>query len=136
MKRWDLFLAAGIRQPGCGERNACLVRLVESIGLAVFSPARESPPELVLSPMQILKQNRAAITAAPMFLFVPDGAGVGVYYELGLAEGLGKTIVGYSEVGVQGLGKVIEGWWESLPEDRRATHQDRKSTRLNSSHLG
>ena len=57
-----------------------------------------------------------------MFLFVPDGAGVGVYYELGLAEGLGKTIVGYSEVGVQGLGKVIEGWWESLPEDRRATH--------------
>jgi hypothetical protein len=122
MKRWDVFLAAGIRQPGCKERNEGLVRVAELAGLAVFSPARESLPELSLTPLQILTQNRSAILSAPIFLFVPDGAGVGVFYELGLAEEAGKVLVGYSESGVKGLGKVIEGWWDALPNNRRATN--------------
>src|SRR5215469_7868040 len=121
MKQWDIFLAAGIRQPGCTERNDQIIRIAESAGLTVFSPARESPPELVLTPLQILTQNRSAILSAPIFVFVPDGAGVGVFYELGLAEAFGKAIVGYTESGVEGLGKVAEGWWEALAHNRRAT---------------
>src|SRR5690349_11895282 len=95
MKTWDVFLAAGIRQPGCYERNERLIHIAELAGLAVFSPARESPPELSLTPLQILSQNRSAILSAPIFLFVPDGAGIGVYYELGLAEALQKEIIAY-----------------------------------------
>ena len=122
--RWDMFLGAGLRQPGCPERNANLVHLIESIGMSVFLPSRETPPERALSSVEIVRQNCRAIEESCLFVFVTDGAGAGVYYELGYADALGKTVLGFSLSGVNGLGKAIEGRWELLPDNRRASGLD------------
>jgi hypothetical protein len=122
--RWDLFLGAGLRQSGCERRNAELINIAESLGLSIFAPSRETRPAPAMSPVEIIAQNRRAIEEACVFVFVPDDAGVGVYYELGFADALGKIVIGFSLHGVAGLGKVIEGRWELLPGNRRATGID------------
>jgi hypothetical protein len=122
--RWDLFLGAGLRQPGCDKRNSELIEVAESVGLTIFAPGRETRGTPDLSPAEIICQNRRAIEEACVFVLVPDDAGIGVYYELGLADALGKIIVGFSLSGVSGLGKVIEGRWELLPANRRAAGID------------
>lgn len=122
--RWDLFLGAGLRQPGCSGRNAALIRLAESVGMTVFSPGRETLSKGALSPTEIVVQNCRAIEESCVFVFVPDDAGAGVYYELGFADALGKIVLGFSPRGVIGLGKAIEGRWELLPANRRAADFD------------
>ncbi len=122
--RWDLFLGAGLRQTGCPERNANLIQLAESIGMSVFVPSRETVSQRALSAVEIVAQNCRGIEEACVFVFVPDEAGAGVYYELGFADALGKIVLGFSLRGVKGLGKAIEGRWEMLPADRRATGFD------------
>jgi hypothetical protein len=116
---WDIFLGAGLRQPLCAERNQKLVRQVKSLGLSVFAPQLETPRGRVVTPLEILTQNQKAIRLSRCFLFVPDGAGHGVYYELGYADSLNKAVVGYSAEGVEGLGKAIEGRWSALPLNLR-----------------
>jgi hypothetical protein len=72
VSHWDLFLAAGIRQPGCHERNSRIIAIAESVGMRVFAPGRDTPAERQLRPVDIVEQNRKAIHEAPTLLFVPD----------------------------------------------------------------
>ena len=119
--RWDLFLGAGLRQAGCTQRNSNLIELTESLGMSIFAPGRETRSEPPMSSVEIVAQNCRAIQEACVFVFVPDDAGEGVYYELGFADALGKIVVGFSLAGVEELGKVIQGRWALLPPNRRAT---------------
>jgi len=119
---YDLFLAAGLRQPGCMDRNERIVEVAERLGMSVYSPGRDTIREQTLAPVDILLQNRQAIEKADILLFVPDDAGAGVYYELGLADALGKTIVGFSLARVGDWGKIVEGRWALIEPERQATN--------------
>jgi hypothetical protein len=48
-------------------------------------------------------------------------AGPGVYYELGFADAHKKRVIGFSLLGVAGLGKAVEGRWAMIPTEYRAT---------------
>ncbi|HWD92266.1 MAG TPA: nucleoside 2-deoxyribosyltransferase [Verrucomicrobiae bacterium] len=122
--KWDVFLGAGLRQPNCAERNQKLIDQIFSEGLTIFAPQVETPQDRVITPLEIFNQNRAAIRSSTCFLFVPDGAGHGVYYELGYADALDKMVIGFSSEGVKGLGKAIEGRWAALPPALRTTNLD------------
>jgi hypothetical protein len=58
--RWDLFLAAGLRQPGCEKRNKRIVGMAESIGMRVFAPGRDFLGDRLLTSVQNVYQNRPA----------------------------------------------------------------------------
>ncbi len=117
---WDVFLAAGLRGPGCCERNEAVIKLVRALGLTIFAPQERLPLDAAISSREILFRNREGIERSRAVLFVPDDAGEGVYYELGVADGLSKTVIGYSPAGLSHVGKIIDARWSTLPLDRRA----------------
>ena len=120
LQSWDLFLGAGLSQPDCAKRNREIIEIVRSVGMTVFAPQNELPLGCPATPVEILERNRVAIEHSRVFLFVPDGAGEGVYYELGFADALNKQIIGYSPNGVDSHGKVVKGRWTILPRSRKA----------------
>lgn len=118
--RWDVFLAAGLRQAGCLERNRTVIDVVRRLGLSIFAPQIEMPLDTPLTDVEVVRRNRDGILGSAVVLCLPEGAGSGVYYEWGLADGLGKEVVGYSSTPVVGFGKAIDGRWQLLPADRKA----------------
>jgi nucleoside 2-deoxyribosyltransferase len=123
-RSWDVFLGAGLSQPSCAERNREVIELIRSVGMTVFAPQEELPLGCSATPEEILERNRVGIENSHVFLFVPDGAGEGVYYELGLADAQSKLIIGFSSNGVDGHGKVIQGRWAVLPPRRKPRSLD------------
>ena len=116
---WDIYLGASLRQPGSAIRNEAIQGLAVSNGMKIYVPKLDPGA----SASEILERNKLAVMKSSVFLFVPDEAGEGVYYELGFADALGKTIIGYSETGVSALGKMTRGIWESLPDQQRCNNR-------------
>ena len=67
-------------------------------------------------PAEVLERNRRAIVVSSVVLGVLDGAGEGVFYELGLADGLGKRIALYCQ-GDWKPGKMLAARWAELDPD-------------------
>ena len=67
-----------------------------------------------------MDRNREGVRGSAIFLLIAEGAGAGVYYELGLAEALGKAIVAFGAPPLADIGAVPVGRWSFIPEGRRA----------------
>jgi nucleoside 2-deoxyribosyltransferase len=117
--RWDVFLAAALRRPGCLERNAEIIRLLRSLGMTVFAPQEQLPLGGPASADEIVGRNLVGLEESRLLLFVPEGAGEGVYYEVGYAQALGVPVYGYSPREPGGASKVELGVWARLPPGRR-----------------
>lgn len=116
---WDVFLAAGLRQPGCLSRNRDVIRTIRSAGLSVFAPQEQLPLDSPVTPSEIVERNRTGVIKSTLLLLIPEGAGAGVYYEVGLAEALGKSIIAFGLPPSAEQGAVPLGQWLSLSKDHR-----------------
>jgi nucleoside 2-deoxyribosyltransferase len=118
---WDIFVAASVRQPGCHERNEAVSKAARRVGLSAFLPQEQFPLQTSHTAVEILLGNDAALRRSRAVIFIPDDAGEGVYFEIGIAFALGKHIIGYSELdNTHHLGKIPQAIWELIPAVRKA----------------
>jgi hypothetical protein len=117
---WDVFLGAGLRQPGCVPRNLEIIRVIRSAGLSVFAPQEQMPLSAGVTPVEIVDRNRIGVRGSALFLLIAEGAGAGVYYELGLADALGKAVVAFGPPPLPEVGAVPMGRWLLIPATNRA----------------
>jgi hypothetical protein len=89
--------------------NERKVELPLSLEMSIFESPIETPLNGIVTPLEIVIQNRNAIQNARVFLFLPDGGRSGVFQELGIAGDLGRPAMGFISMGVRGLGKEFEG---------------------------
>ena len=119
-----LFLNASLAEPSDQSRN---VEVLEIIGrfpnLSCYAPQIEVPLGTPLSAQEILQKNLEAIWEADVVLTVLDNPGVGVGVELGYTLHAAKPIIAFRPSNAY-LGKMLEGLWESLPADYKATTLD------------
>jgi hypothetical protein len=119
IETWDVFLGASLRQPGCLSRNLDVIDAIRSAGLTVFAPQQQLPLGASVTPDQIVARNRVGVRGSAIFLLIAEGAGAGVYYELGLADALGKAIVAFGAAPLADVGAVPVGRWSFIPESHR-----------------
>ena len=66
-----------------------------------------------------MERNRTGVMGSTVLLLIPEGAGAGVYYELGLADAVGKDILAFGPPPLAEQGIVPLGHWLSIPPDNR-----------------
>lgn len=84
-------------------------QLAEQNGLSTFVPHEQLPLDVGLEPLEILNGNRAGIDASQSVLVCLDGAGEGVFYELGYADGVNKPIYFFCEGAAEDRGNILKG---------------------------
>jgi len=112
------FIATKVDTAEAQERSAGIRALLEAAGFSVFLPVKRPA-----TAVEILESNEREVDAADVVVCVFDGAGAGVGMELGRADVQKKDIVGFRTAGSAAdeyLGKMLEGFWTRLPEERKA----------------
>jgi len=112
------FIATKVDTEDAQRRSEKILSLLEAAGFSVFLP-KKRPATAV----EILESNEREVDAADLVVCVFDGAGAGVGMELGRADVQKKDIVGFRTAESSAdeyLGKMLEGFWTRLPEDRKA----------------
>lgn len=120
-----VFLNAPLSTLAEQRLNDVISSLVVDLGFTCYSPQEKIPPGSSLAPAVIFEENRRAVDESDIILCVLDKPGLGVVFELGYALAQGKTIVAFRSDQQDYLGKVLEGLWERLDTDRKATTLDR-----------
>jgi nucleoside 2-deoxyribosyltransferase len=112
------FIATKVDTEAAQARSADILKALEAARYAVFLPKKRPATAI-----EILESNEREVDAADLVVCVFDGAGAGVGMELGRADALKKDIVGFrtpESAADEYLGKMLEGFWQRLPEDRKA----------------
>jgi len=112
------FIATKVDTEAAQARSASIKAMLEAVGFDVFLPVKRTA-----TAVEILESNEREVDAAELVVCVFDAAGAGVGMELGRAQALGKEIVGFrtpESLADEYLGKMLEGFWARLPEDRKA----------------
>ena len=113
------FIATKVDTEAAQGRSARILAALEAAGFSVFLPKKRPGATAI----EILESNEREVDAADVVVCVFDGAGAGVGMELGRADALKKDIVGFrteESVADEYLGKMLEGFWQRLPDDRKA----------------
>ena len=118
-KKFRVFLNASLSSSGKRIFNERLKRIVIEEGLECLLPQEILPPGRNLDEVEILKTNQRLIESSDIVLSVLDKPGEGVIFELGVAFALGKPIIIFRSNEQDNLGKIIEGIYKLLPQDRK-----------------
>ena len=117
------FIATKVDTEAAQALSARIRSVLEAAGFSVFLPVKRAA-----TAVEILESNEREVGNADLVVCVFDGAGAGVGMELGRAHALGKDIVGFrtpESAADEYLGKMLEGFWARLPEDRKAHDPER-----------
>lgn len=99
--------------------NEELKRVLEKEGFECVVPQEILPPGPNTDPIKILRNNQCLIESSDIVLSVLDKPGEGVIFELGIAFALGKPLVIFRSDEQEYLGKVVEGIYNLIPDDRK-----------------
>lgn len=122
------FLNAGLSALGDRLVNDRIIEIIRASSLGVFAPQLELPLGGPLSALEIKERNVQAIRGCALVVSVLDKPGLGVAYEIGVADTLSKPVIAFRTEFQPYVGKILEGVWESLPQNRRATSFDELQT--------
>lgn len=115
-----IFINAGLSSLAEQEFNKKIKKLCLDCGFELYLPQEALPPGKSISAQLIYKANMNAILASDIILSILDKPGIGVAYELGFAKAMDKEIIVFRSDTQDYLGKIIEGFWDSLPRNRKA----------------
>jgi len=119
-KKYRVFFNAPLSSLAERLFNEELKRVLEEEGFECIMPQEILPPGPNTDPIKILRNNQHLIESSDIVLSVLDKPGEGVIFELGVAFAIGKPIVIFRSDEQDYLGKVVEGIYELMPEDRKA----------------
>ena len=114
--------------------NAELVEIVRAEGFEVYLPQEAMPPGSNIASAEIFKENLKAIERCDIVISVLDHAGLGVALELGYAVAKGKVILAFRSDLQSYLGKVLQGFWNSLEKAKKAKNFDELKVILHNLH--
>lgn len=118
-KKYRVFLNASLSSSTARIFNERLKRIVIEEGLECLLPQEILPPGRNIDEVEILKTNQRLIESSDIILSVLDKPGEGVIFELGVAFTLGKPIVIFRSDEKNYLGKIVEGIYKLIPQDRK-----------------
>ena len=118
-RKYRVFLNASLSSPDKRIFNERLKHIVIEEGLECLLPQEILPPGQNIDDVEILKNNKCLIESSDIVLSVLDKPGEGVIFELGVAFALGKPIIIFRSDEQDYLGKIVEGIYKLLPEDRK-----------------
>jgi nucleoside 2-deoxyribosyltransferase len=119
MKR-KVFLNAPLSSLAEQKLNEEIDRIVTAHGFSCYIPQEILPPGTGISSSEILRNNIDALNECDITLSLLDKPGLGVIFELAYAYAKNKEIILFRTDKQDYLGKIIEGFWENMPEERRA----------------
>jgi len=93
--------------------------MLEEEGFKCIMPQEILPPGPNTDPVKILNSNQRLIESSDIVLSILDKPGEGVIFELGVAFALGKLIVIFRSDEQEYLGKIVEGIYQLIPNDRK-----------------
>lgn len=120
-KKLKVFLNAPLSHLAAQLLNTKIKEILEEEGFTCIFPQGILPPGPNADPREVFRQNVAFVRECDVVLSVLDEPGEGVIFELGVAQALNKPIIAFRSNGFSYLGKVIEGFWLTLPKLQKAT---------------
>lgn len=115
-----IFLNAALWPAAHREFNNQLRRIIEDHGFEVYLPQNAFPRDRTPSAEKILKANARAVENCDIIFSVLDCPGLGVAFEIGYAMAKNKTMIAFRTDMRTYLGKIIEGFWDSLDSKSKA----------------
>lgn len=115
-----IFLNAALWPAAHREFNKRLRRIIEDHGFEVYLPQNAFLPSHSPSAEEILKANVRAVENCDIILSVLDCPGLGVAFEIGYAMAKNKKMIAFRTDLRTYLGKIIEGFWDSLDSKSKA----------------
>jgi len=115
-----IFLNAPLSSLAEQKLNQEIERLITAHGFSCYTPQEILPPGTGVGASEIVKSNIDALNQCDIILSVLDKPGLGVIFELAYAYAKDKEIILLRTDKQDYLGKIIEGFWERMPEERRA----------------
>lgn len=116
-----VFINASLSSEHARRLNAEIAAIVRTRYQGVFLPQHELPPGEKFSNSHILRSNLIALSTCDLVLSVLDSPGSGVTLEIGAALVLRKPICAFRSEFGSDLGKMLEGVWEELPGNQKAS---------------
>lgn len=118
------FINAALSSERARIRNESVANTLRELGFEVFFPQEELPPGTSASAREILERNLDAIRRSDLIVSILDDAGEGVFIELGFAVAIEKPTILYMQSSAPSWGKVLQGLWEQVGANRKATNLD------------
>jgi len=118
-KKYRVFFNAPLSSLAERFFNEQLKCILEEEGFKCIMPQEILPPGPNTAPVKILRNNQHLIESSDIVLSVLDKPGEGVIFELGVAFTLGKSIVIFRSDEQDYLGKIVEGIYNLIPNDRK-----------------
>ena len=115
-----IFLNAALWPAAHREFNKRIRAIIEDHGFEVYLPQNAFPSDQTPSAEEILKANATAVKKCDVILSVLDCPGLGVAFEIGYAMAKNKTMIAFRTDLRTYLGKIIEGFWNSLDSKSKA----------------
>lgn len=124
MTKKRVFINAALSTLALRSFNDQLRRVVEEMGFETYLPQTVLSPTEPHPAEEILRVNVKAVEECDIVLGVLDSAGLGVSFEIGYALARRKPIIAFRSDLRTYLGKIMEGFWDSLDADSKARTLD------------
>ena len=125
-----VFVNSSLSNIAAQKLNLKIKEILEEEGFICILPQEILPPGPKTDSKQVFRQNFEFVKQCDIVLSVLDAPGEGVIFELGVAHALRKPIVALRSDRQSYLGKVVEGFWLTLPKTRRARSLDELRSKL------
>lgn len=126
-----IFLSSPLSTLAEQTLNATVAKIVREIGHNCYVPQEHLPPGGGASSVDVFEHNLRAVSESDAVLTILDKPGSGVVFEVAYAFALDKPILVFRSDKQDYLGKVLEGFWATVPARRKATTLDELRMILN-----
>ncbi|MEL6560489.1 MAG: nucleoside 2-deoxyribosyltransferase [Bacteroidota bacterium] len=114
--KWDIYIATSLKQSNSTVRNTVVTKVIERLSLEFYLPKIDNSA----TDLEIFSRNIKALELSRNVIFIPDQAGDGVFFEVGMAHALNKPIYGYSQLNEISQGRMAKGLWDFIPDDMKS----------------
>jgi len=115
-----VFINSPLSHIGAQILNNEIKKILVREGFDCILPQEILPPGPNAGAREVFEVNLKLLEQCDTVLSVLDAPGEGVIFELGVAAALGKPVVAFRSDKQRYLGKVVEGFWLSLPKSQKA----------------
>ena len=115
-----VFINSSLSHVGAQILNNEIRDILVKEGFDCILPQDVLPPGSKVKAREVFEVNLKLLEQCDTVLSVLDAPGEGVIFELGVAAALGKPVVAFRSDKQRYLGKVVEGFWLSLPKSQKA----------------
>jgi hypothetical protein len=116
-----IFLSSALSTLAEQNLNSTVAQIIRGTGHECYVPQEHLPPGGGASSVDVFEHNIRAVTESDAILTILDKPGSGVVFEVAYAFALDKPILVFRSDKQDYLGKVLEGFWATVPPGCRAT---------------